>query len=288
MARTASALLDDPGHLAADGVRATLPLTDHPDGRAFCWQHLRIQISGSIVLVVLSNPPANALSYEMFDAVQQMFDYFEADAVNAIIVTGEGDMFSMGADLRGILGVTREHVHESQRLLDRIEAFPKPVIAAINGHCLGGGLELALACHLRIASSRAKLGLPEVSLGLLPGMGGTHRLPRLIGRARAHEMILTGRPVRAEQAAAIGLVNAVVPPEDVLSTAERLARRIAAKSPDAIRAAMRCLNADFCSAAERAELMERECFEQLTRTSGVRRTLHAIERDLGTRRENDV
>src|SRR4030095_1983404 len=122
---------------------------------------------------------------------------------------------------------------------------------------------------LRIASSRAKLGLPEVSLGLLPGMGGTHRLPRLVGRARAHEMILTGRPIRAEEPAAIALVNAVVPATEVLATAERLARRIAAKSPAAVRAVMRCLNVDFCSATERAELVEMECFEQLIQTPGV-------------------
>jgi enoyl-CoA hydratase len=288
MALAATALHEPRGHAMVDGLRSPLPLSDEPGGRTFCWQHLRIQISGSIVLVVLSNPPANALCYEMFDAVRQTLDFLEADAVHAVIVSGEGENFSVGADLRGILGVTREHVRASQRLLDRIEAFPKPMIAAINGHCLGGGLELALACHLRIASSRAKLGLPEVSLGLLPGLGGTHRLPRLVGRARAHEMILIGRPMRAEEAAAIGLVNAVVPAGDVLPTAERLARRIAAKSPAAVRAIMRCLNADFCSAGERAERVEMECFEQLTRTPGVRHTLHAIERDLGQRRENDV
>ena len=268
--------------------RAPLALTDDLNGRMFRWRSLRIQMTGSIVLVMLSNPPVNALCAEMFGAVSELLDFLEADTVHTVIVTGDGDSFSVGVDLRGVSGATREQIRDSQRLLDRIEAYPKPVIAAINGHCLGGGLELALACHMRIASSRAKLGLPEVSLGLLPGMGGTHRLPRLIGRGRAHEMILTGRPIRAEEAAAIGLVNAVVPPTEVLATAERLARRIAAKSPAAVRAVMRCLNMDFCSATERAELVEMESFEQLIQTPVARRTLHAIERELGERREDDV
>jgi len=287
MAVAFTALREAPSDSLADGLHAPLPLTD-PGGRTFCWQHLRVQISGSIVLVMLSNPPANSFSGEMFDAVNEMLDTLEADAVHAVILTGEGGNFSLGADLRDILRVTREDVRASQRVCQRIEAFPKPWIAAINGHCLGGGLEIALACHLRIASSRAKLGMPEVSLGLLPGMGGTHRLPRLIGRSRAHEMILTGRPLRAEEAAAIGLVSAVVPPGDLLATAERLARRIAVKSPAAVRAAMRCLNTDFCSAGEHAELMEMESFEELSKTPVVRRTLTAIERDLGAGRENDV
>ena len=284
MAFAATPLHDATG----DGQRAPLALADDPGGRMVRWRSLRIQMSGSIVLVMLSNPPVNALCVEMFGAVSELLDFLEADAVRTVIVTGDGDSFSVGADLRGVSGATRAQIRDSQRLLDRIEAYPKPVIAAINGHCLGGGLELALACHLRVASSRAKLGLPEVSLGLLPGMGGTHRLPRLVGRARAHEMILTGRPMRADEAATIGLVNAVVPPGEVLATAERLARRIAAKSPAAVRAVMRCLNADFSSAAERAGQMEMECFEQLIQTPGVRRTLHAIERDLGERREDDV
>ncbi len=253
--------------------------------RAIRWMDLRLRIEDSIAFVTLDNPPANALSRPMFEAVLQLLGYLEADQVRAVVVTGEGPSFSIGADPSGLADVTRDHLRLGHLILQRIEQCRAPWIAALNGHCLGGGLELALACHLRIASSRAKLGLPEVSLGLLPGLGGTHRLSRLAGRARAHEMILTGRPVKAEEAHAMGLLNAVVPPEDVLPAAERLARRIVAKSPAAVRAAMRCLNPEVDPAGETAEQIEVECFEQLTRMPGVRLTLDAIGRDLGARRE---
>lgn len=265
---------------------AILPLeaASEPELR---WEHLRIRMASSIMIVTLDNPPANALTRTMFDAVDAAIGLLEDEAVHAVIVTGAGAAFSIGADVRGILeaGAPLQQARRSHRQLEQIERSPKPFIAAINGHCLGGGLELALACHLRIASSRAKFGLPELSLGLLPGMGGTHRLPRLVGRARAHEMILTGRVLRAEEALQIGLVNDVVSPAEVLPAAERLARRIASKSPAAVRAAMRCLNNGLDSARGSAGRLEMECFERLTRMPGVRRTLHALGRDLGERRE---
>jgi enoyl-CoA hydratase len=260
--------------------------TETPCDGELRWEHMRIRLVDSIMTVTLDHPPANALTRSMFDAVDRAIALLEDDAVRVVIVTGAGTAFSIGADVRGILGTDAvlEQGRRSQRQLEQLELAAKPIIAAINGHCLGGGLELALACHLRIASTRAKLGLPEVSLGLLPGMGGTHRLPRLVGRARAHEMILTGRMVKADEAQQIGLVNWVVPPEEVLPAAERLARRIAAKSPAAVRAAMRCLNTGLDPASASAEVMEMECFEQLAETPEVRRTLQALELDFGERR----
>jgi enoyl-CoA hydratase/carnithine racemase len=259
-------------------------MTGPESGGASRWQHLRVSAAGPVVRVTLSNPPVNALTTEMFEGVSQTLDLLEADAVRVLIVTGEGANFSIGADVRGIPEVTREHLRRSQRLLDRIARFPKPCIAAINGHCLGGGLELALACHLRIASSRARLALPEVSLGLIPGMGGTYRLPRLVGSTRAHELILTGRTMKADEALEMGLVSAVVPPAEVLPEAERLARRIAAKSPSAVRAALECLNHGVDTAS--AALVEMECFERLAQQPEVRRTLHALGAALGERRED--
>ena len=249
------------------------------------WKHVRIGVAGGIATVTLAHPPRNALSRAMLDAVDDALDVAEDDAVQVVIVTGDEAAFSVGVDPDAILGSTQELAARSHRVLDRIEGFPKPVIAAINGHCLGGGLELALTCHLRIASKRAKLGLPEISLGLFPGLGGTRRLPRIVGRARAYEMILTGRALTAEEARQAGLVNAVVAPGEVLLEAARLARRIAVKSPAAVPAVMRCCEANLRSPRATGRVIEMELFERLLPSPDVRRTLRSLCDDLGDRRD---
>ncbi|MGV3510249.1 MAG: enoyl-CoA hydratase/isomerase family protein, partial [Sphingobacteriaceae bacterium] len=171
--------------------------------------------------------------------------------VGGIILTGAGTKaFAAGADIQELseldkiagLNLAKEAHY---KVFNFIDQGNKPVIAAINGFALGGGLELALACHMRIASEHAKVGLPEVTLGLIPGYGGTQRLPRLIGKAKAFEMILTGDMIEAEQAFKLGLVNHVVPIDFLLSTAEVLLQKILSRSAFAVTAAIKAINSAF-------------------------------------------
>src|ERR1041385_8110700 len=153
------------------------------------------------------------------------------DSVKAIIVTGSGEKaFVAGADITELAQKTpitgKETSERGQEILSSIERFPKPVIAAINGFALGGGCELALACHIRIASENAQIGLPEVTLGVIPGYGGTQRMARLLGKGKALELICTGDRIGAAEAERIGLVNKVVPAAELMAEAERMARRI--------------------------------------------------------------
>ena len=180
-----------------------------------------------------------------------------ADAgVGAVVLTGAGPKsFVAGADiaeLAKMTGVSATDVSaKGQALMDSIEQCGKPVIAAVNGFAFGGGLELALACHLRVFAASAKVGLPEVGLGLIPGYGGTQRLPRIVGRGRALEMILTGDPITAETAFSFGLANRVVPPEAVVEEARKLATAILAKGPVALRLALEAVLAGGGMDAER-------------------------------------
>jgi enoyl-CoA hydratase len=169
----------------------------------------------------------------------------ESRDVSVLVFTGGGEkVFVSGADLRDV------HYRKSKQALEaclshlfaRIDDFPKPTIASMNGHALGGGLELALACDFRIAVSGARLGFPEVGLGILPGAGGTQRLPRIVGLGRAKEMILTAEPIPAEEALAAGLVNRVVPREDLARTTRELAAKLASRAPVALRLAKAALN----------------------------------------------
>jgi enoyl-CoA hydratase len=187
--------------------------------------------------------------------IQELHDAFE-DAnnnknVKAIIVTGSGDKaFVAGADISEFadFDVTegRQLAAEGQELLfDFVENLSTPVIAAINGFALGGGLELAMACHFRIASDNAKMGLPEVSLGVIPGYGGTQRLPQLVGKGRAMEMIMTAGMIDANSALSYGLVNHVTTQEDLIPLAERIAVKIIRNSPVAIKSAIKAINANF-------------------------------------------
>lgn len=172
----------------------------------------------------------------------------EDAAVRGIILTGAGEKaFVAGADIVEFKGLSEDKARElaawgHQEVMDVIYSFPKPVIAAVNGFALGGGLELALACHLRVASEHAKLGLPEVSLGLIPGYGGTQRLPQLVGRGKALEMIMTGDMVTAEDALAWGLVNHVVSAERLIPTCLSLLEKMYAKSSSAIARAIEVVN----------------------------------------------
>lgn len=193
---------------------------------------------GAVAIITLNRPEAyNALDLASIRTLSEAVARFESDSsLHVAVITGTGKAFCAGADIDETLPHMKEH--GTKRLpptIMRGQTVTKPLIAAINGLALGGGLELALACDIRVATASAKLGLPEVGLGLIPGWGGTQRLPRLIGCGRATEMILTGRAITSEEAERIGLVNKVVPDGELMTTAIEIARAIAEKSPDAIR-----------------------------------------------------
>jgi len=201
-----------------------------------------IESKGSVALITINRPEVrNALDTETWRLLQQAFLELEADSsVKVIMVTGSGDKaFVAGADLNSLK--TRSAVAtfygESPKIMSQIEKISKPTIAIINGFALGGGLELAMACDIRIASRKARLGQTEINVGILPGAGGTQRLPRLVGMAKAKEMIFTGKIISAEDAEKIGLVNQVVEPEVLLATAWAMADEIAAKSQITIQVA---------------------------------------------------
>lgn len=190
---------------------------------------LRVEIEGPVARLTLDRPEVlNAIDGAMCDALADAFDALEADeSVRAVVIAGAGpSAFSAGADLkymRSLEGAAlRRFIERTWVVFERVAASPLPSVCALHGHVLGGGLELALACTFRVASPRAKMGLPEIKLGLIPGYGGTQRLPRLVGEARALDMVLTGRTVGAEEALAIGLVNRLAE-GDVLDTAKALA-----------------------------------------------------------------
>jgi len=207
-----------------------------------------------------------------------LHDAFHNENVGGIIITGAGEKaFVAGADISEFAEFDSEKGEELARkghknVFDYIENSSKPIIAAINGFALGGGLELALACHIRIASNNAKMGLPEVSLGLIPGYGGTQRLTRLVGRGRALEMILTGDMITAEDAHAFGLVNHVTSPEELLPAAEAIMGRILTRAPLALQSAIRAVNSstqkDVNGFEEEIELFG-QCFDTADFKEGV-------------------
>ena len=202
-----------------------------------------LAIHGAIATVTLNNLAAlNALDEEHLRDLERVFAALSARSdIRAIILTGAGERsFSAGADVRRMqdMGVDDAHAYAElgHAATRAIESVPQPVVAAVNGFALGGGCELALACDIRIASSVATFAQPEVTLGILPGWGGTQRLPRVVGKGIASELIFTGRQVPAEEALRIGLVNRVVAPEELSAAAATLAEQIAANSPAAVRA----------------------------------------------------
>ena len=217
------------------------------------YQHIIIEIDDYLGLITIDRPKKlNALNKETISELHHAFQTLDEDEdVRVIIVTGSGEKaFVAGADIAEFADFDMAHGKELARkgqtdLFDLVAYLSTPVIAAINGFALGGGLELAMASHIRVASSNAKMGLPEVSLGLIPGYGGTQRLPQLVGKGKALEMILTGGMITADEALSYRLVNHVVSQEELLSFCEDLAKRIARNSPMAISAAIKAVNANY-------------------------------------------
>lgn len=208
---------------------------------------IAVEFRDESAIILLNRPQAlNALDGETLRQLSDTLDELEKNRrVRVVILTG-GKNFCAGADIREMKDKGVEEAEDfaglGHSVLDRIEQFPKPVIAAIAGYALGGGCELALACDMRVADETAKLGQPEVTLGLIPGFAGTQRLTRLVGAARAKEMILTGMVIGANEAEFIGLVNRVVPEGELMESAERTAGIIAQRSPVAVRLAKEMIN----------------------------------------------
>jgi enoyl-CoA hydratase/carnithine racemase len=199
-----------------------------------------------VEILVLNHPPVNALGSRLLADLDRRIGELEADPkVRAVVLTGEGQYFSAGADVKEMATIDLSSAPEIARrglaIYGRLAALRAPVIAAINGLALGGGLELALACDLRLAGESAKLGAPEVTLGLMPAYGGTQRLPRIVGVAKAKELIFTGGMVSAAEAYKIGLVNKTVPAGQELRAARDLAHTIAQRAPKAVQAAKRAI-----------------------------------------------
>ena len=204
------------------------------------YKAIKVEVKDNICYLTLSRPEVmNAINQVMIDELLDALSSINKDEhVHVLIVTGAGKAFQAGADLAELSAMTPLEILRWNEGLVRVNAAlekqRQPVIAAINGAAMGGGLELALACTMRVAASRAKLGLPEVKLGIIPGTGGTQRLPRLIGKGRAAELILTGKIITGDEAEKIGLVNRAVPDGEVQEAAEQLARRIVECAPFAV------------------------------------------------------
>lgn len=220
---------------------------------AMTFQNLLTEQTGGVFKITVNRPDKlNALNRETIAELGAALEQVRNDdSVRCLIVTGSGEKaFVAGADISEFAHFSVSEGEElaragQQNLFDKLEQFPKPIIAAVNGFALGGGLELAMACHIRIASENAKLGLPEVSLGVIPGYGGTQRLPMLIGRGRANQLVFSAEMITAETAAAWGLVNKTVPLADLQQECLNLADKICRNSPAAVSFAIEAVNAGF-------------------------------------------
>lgn len=209
---------------------------------------LNILTENNLAVLTLNNPPVNTLSKELIEMLKQTFaDLGKDSKVKAIIITGAGRTFCAGADIKELAAIkTRQHgeafAKNGQELMDIIESSNIPVIAAIKGACIGGGMELAMACHMRIASEDAWFSQPEINLGIMPGFGGTKRLPRLVGKAKATELMLTGSKISAKEALTMGLLNKTAPQEKLMDEAREFAGKIINKGSIA---ASSCLKAIY-------------------------------------------
>ncbi len=238
---------------------------------------------GAVRVITVNRPDKlNALNAATLDALHAAFDAAAADAaVRVVVLAGAGPKaFVAGADIAEMAGLTpvqgRDFSLRGQRMMRRVEKMPKPVIAMVNGFALGGGLELAMCCHLRIAADSAKVGQPEVNLGLIPGFGGTQRLLRLAGRAAVLELCLAGAPIDAERARQLGLVNRVVPAAELEDETMKLADQLAAAAPLALRGILDCVNVGADCALEEALEYEAAQFGLVFSTQDMREGTRAF------------
>jgi len=246
-------------------------------------EKVKIEIADKIGYMTITNPPVNTLSFQTMEELHQALDVLEQnDEVLVILLQGSNGHFMAGAELNEFAEIhTAEEGTKTSyighELMDRIERFPKPVIALIEGACLGGGLELALACHIRIGTVSSTYGLPEVTLGLIPGAGGTQRLPKLIGISKAKKMILTGERVKGNKAFELGIIDIVSEDHSLKEDGEKLANQIAANGKLAVRFAIQSINAGVYDSPEQGYRKEKElfgaCFETEDKKNRIQKFL---------------
>lgn len=231
------------------------------------YQTLVVEKRDGLAIVTIQRPEKlNALNQKVMEELGDCFRAIQNDdEVRAVILTGAGEKaFVAGADIEELSQLSpirgQETSVRGQQVLDLIENLGKPTVAAVNGYALGGGCELAMACNMRLASENARFAQPEVKLGIIPGYAGTQRLTRLVGKGRALEMVLTGEPITAQEAYRIGLVNQVVPQQELMAAAERLARKILANAPLAVRFALEAVNRGSEMRLEEGERYEATLF----------------------------
>lgn len=210
-------------------------------------EFLSWKVEDGVAIVTINRPPANALAKQLIAELDGILDEIaQEDSARVVLLHGEGRFFSAGADIKEFTNVqTGEEfsrlAQNGQNVFEKLETFEKPVIAAIHGAALGGGLELAMACHMRFVTESAKLGLPELQLGIIPGFAGTQRLPRYVGVAKAAEMMFTSEPISGMEAVQWGLANRAYSDEELLPKSLEIAKKIAKKSPVALKAAIHML-----------------------------------------------
>ena len=241
------------------------------------FENILVERDGAVAVVTINRPKVlNALNSQTLDELGRVIlDLTDDAAVRAVILTGAGEKsFVAGADINELSVLTpdggRDHAMRGQRVFDLIEHMGKPAIAAINGYALGGGCELALACTIRIAADTARLGQPEINLGLIPGYAGTQRLSRTVGRGRALELLLTGDQISAAEALRLGLVNRVVPAADLMAEAKRLAVTLASKAPIATRYILEAVHQGLEMPFPEAQVFEATLFGLAASTEDMR------------------
>ncbi|WP_214878394.1 enoyl-CoA hydratase [Exiguobacterium sp. ERU653] len=248
------------------------------------FSNIKVKVENHVAYLFLNNPPANVISSETVNGLSDCVDYVaEEPNIKAVVITGEGKFFVAGADIKEFVSAFDSEEQgkslsvNAQTVLNKIEQLHKPVIAAINGACLGGGLELAMSCHMRIAADEAKLGQPELNLGLIPGFGGTQRLARLTNKSKALEMILTSKIIGGKEAESIGLVNKSVPLAELMDEAKQLAETIALKkSRSSIAATMEAVNKGLETTLEEGLAIEANLWAGLFTTEDMKEGVNAF------------
>ncbi len=244
------------------------------------FETLILEREESFAVITLNRPPANAISEQLVrDLAAALSSVEHDDGVRAVIITGAGErIFCAGADLGSAFsgGDMRDFIRFGNGVLRKIERFPKPVIAAMNGHALGGGCEIAMACHLRLLKETARMGQTETNLGIIPGFGGTQRMPRLIGRTKALEFMLLGAQVPAAECLALGLVNRLTKEGETLAEAKTLARALAKRPPVAMRVLIEAVDDGLDAPIDQALEIETRAFLRTLRTEDAAEGIQAF------------